>query len=171
MAENAGITDFLHDQCDQYLLLTNTYVQNFHFHARRSPPAVEFYLYDEHKEMTLYDLCEVCKLAFEGSVKEPRPGDVEDFINEVTVGERRKLSAARTSSIHFPVLRYYSLFASRCLIGRGNSGGLSAPDLAILRHALLRDRAFSLGAIVAKWLSLNCSKGPIFGGIFASRLA
>ena len=55
LTENAGITDFLHDKCDQYLLLTNTFVQNFHFHARRSPPSVEFYLYDEHKEMSLYD--------------------------------------------------------------------------------------------------------------------
>lgn len=82
LAENAGITDFLHDQCDQYLLLTNTFVQNFHFHARKSTPMVEFYLYDEHKEMTLYEFCEVCKLPYEGSVSEPRPRDVEDFIDE-----------------------------------------------------------------------------------------
>ena len=74
-------------------------------------------------------------------------------------------------SLHFPVLRYYSLFARKCLIGRGESGGLSALDLAILRHALLRDRTFSLGAMVAKRLSLNRTKGPIFGGIFTSRLA
>ena len=85
LAENAGITDFLLDQCDHYLLLTNTFVQNFHFHARRSPPMVDFYLYDEDKEMTLYDFCEVCKLPYEGSVEEPRPSDVEDFINEVMI--------------------------------------------------------------------------------------
>ena len=66
---------------------------------------------------------------------------------------------------------YYAIFASRCLIGRGNSVGLSAPDLAILRHALLRGRTFSLGAMVAKWLSLNRTKGPIFRGMYASRLA
>ena len=35
LAENAGITDFLLDQCDEYILLTNPFVQNFHFHARR----------------------------------------------------------------------------------------------------------------------------------------
>ena len=51
------------------------------------------------------------------------------------------------------------------------SRGLSAPDLAILRHALLRDRTFSLGTMVAKRLSINRIKGLIFGGIFASRLA
>ena len=65
----------------------------------------------------------------------------------------------------FPVLRYYSLFAGRCLIGRGECGGLNAPDLAILRHALLHDKTFSLGTMVAKRLSLNRMKGTIFGGI------
>ena len=42
LAENACLTDFLHDQLDQYLLLTNIFVQNFHFHARRSLPSVDF---------------------------------------------------------------------------------------------------------------------------------
>ena len=36
LAENAGLTDFLRDQREQYLLLTNIFVQNFHFHAWRS---------------------------------------------------------------------------------------------------------------------------------------
>ena len=49
--------------------------------------------------------------------------------------------------------------------------GLSAPDFSILRHALLCDRTFSLGAMVSKRLSLNRTKGPIFWGVFASRLA
>ena len=146
-------------------------MQNFHFHARRSPPSVDFYLYDEFKEMSLYDFCAVCKLPFEGSVEEPHPSDVVEFIDEITVWEKRKVSDVRTTSVHFPILRYYAIFASRCLIGRGNSGGLSAPDLAILRHALFCDTTFSLGSMVAKTLSLNRFKGPIFGGIFALRLA
>ena len=50
---------------------------------------VEFHLYDVPKKMTLYDFCNVCKLPYEGSVSEPRPRDVEDFIEEVTVGEKR----------------------------------------------------------------------------------
>jgi len=132
LAENEGITEFLQDKCDQYLLLTNTFVKNFHFHARKSPPTVEFYLYDEHKEMMIYDFCEVCKLPYEGNVSEPRPRDVDDFIDEVTVGEERGVSEERVASLHFPVLRYYSLFVGRCLIGSGESGALSAPDLAIL---------------------------------------
>ena len=89
----------------------------------------------------------------------------------IVVGETRKVSDARITSIHFPVLRYFAIFASRCLIGRSNSGNLSARDIVIVHHALFRDTTFSLGAVIAKRLSLNHTKGPIFGDIFASRLA
>ena len=131
LAENAGLTDFLPDQREQYLLLTNISVQNFHFHARSSPPTVEFYLYDEHKEMSLYDFCRVCRIPFEGSIEEPHRNDVEGFIDMIAVGETRKVSDARITSIHFTVLRYFAIFASRCLIGRGNCGNLSAPVLPL----------------------------------------
>ena len=106
-----------------------------------------------------------------GSIEEPHRSDVDGFIYRIVVGEMRKVSDARITSIHFPILRYFVIFASRCLVGRGNSGNLSAPNLVILRHALFRDTTFSLGVIIAKRLSLNRTKGPILGGIFASRLA
>ena len=150
LVENAGLTDFLRDQREQYLLLTNIFVQNFYFHARKSPPSVEFHLYDEVKEMSLYNFCGVCKIPFEGSLEEPHPKDVDGFIDMITVGETRKVSDARITSIHFPVLRYFAIFASRCLIGRGNCGNFCAPDIIILCHGLFRDNTFSLGAIIAK---------------------
>ena len=171
LAENAGLTDFLRDQREQYLLLTNSFAQNFHFHSRRSPPTVDFYLYDEYKEMTLREFYEVWKLRFSGFIEEPHRNDLEEFIDTIAVGETRKVSDARITSIHFPVLRYFAIFASTCLIGRGNCGNLSAPDIVILCHALFRDNTISLGAIIAKRLSLNHTKGPIFGGIYAARLA
>ena len=34
LAENAGPIDFLRDQREQYLLLTNIFVQKFYFHAK-----------------------------------------------------------------------------------------------------------------------------------------
>ena len=81
------------------------------------------------------------------------------------------MSEVRVSSLHFS---YFTLLLIICweMFNRSReSGGRSAPGLAILRHALLHDRAFSLGAMVARWLSLNRLSGPIFGGIYASRLA
>ena len=83
------------------------------------------------------------------------------FVNTIVVEEPKKGSEAKVSSIHFPVLRYFAIFASRCLIGRGNSGNLSVPDIIILQHALLGDNTFSMGAVVAKRLALNRTKGPI----------
>ena len=86
---------------------------------------VEFYLYDEHKEMSLYDFCRICLVPFEGKTEEPHHDDVEGFIDTITVGETRKVSDARITSIHFPVLRYFALFASHRLIGHENCGNLS----------------------------------------------
>ena len=171
LAKNAGLTDFLRDQREQYLLLTNTFVQNFYYYPKESPPSVEFHLYDVVKKMPLDEFCKVCKIRFEGSLEEPHRKDVDGFIDTITVGVTRKVSDARITSIHFPILRYFALFASRCLIGRGNCGNLSVPDIIILFHGLLCDNTVSMGGIIAKRLSLNRTKGPIFGGIYASRLA
>ena len=69
-----------------------------------------------NKELvSLYDFCRVCKIPFEGSIEEPHRNDVEGFIDMIAVGETRKVSDARITSIHFPVLRYFAIFASRCL--------------------------------------------------------
>ena len=53
--------------------------------------------------MTLYDFCEVCKLPYDGSVSDPCPRDVEDFIDELAVGEERGVSEVRVASLHFVV--------------------------------------------------------------------
>ena len=118
LAENAGLTDLLRDQRNQYLLLTNTFVQNFYYYPKESPPSVEFHLYDVVKKMPLDEFCKVCKIPFEGTLDEPHRTDVDGFIDTITVGETRKVSDARITSIHFPVLRYFAIFASRFLIGR-----------------------------------------------------
>ena len=81
------------------------------------------------------------------------------------------MSEARLASLHFPFLHYYALFVGRCLTGRWEIGTLSAPDLAILGHALYADRTFSLGTTDARPLHKNRSKGVIYGGNYASCLA
>ena len=73
---------------------------------------------------------------------------MEGFIDTITVGETRKVSDARITSIHFPVLRYFALFASRCLIGRGNSRNLSILDIIILLHGLFSDNSASMATLL-----------------------
>ena len=51
LAENAGLTGFLRDQRAHYLLLTHTFVQNFYYYPKESPPSVEFHLYDVVKKV------------------------------------------------------------------------------------------------------------------------
>ena len=43
-------------------------------------------------------------IPFEGIIEEPHRGDVDGFIDTITVGETRKVSDAQTTSIHFLVL-------------------------------------------------------------------
>ena len=46
-AANAGLTDFIVAECEQYHLLTNSFVQSFTFLSRNNPPEVRFDLYAE----------------------------------------------------------------------------------------------------------------------------
>ena len=92
LAENVGLTDFLRNQREQYLLLTNTFVQNFYYYPKESPPSVEFHLYDVVKKMPLDEFCKICKIPFEGSLEEPHRKDVDGFIDTITIGETRKVS-------------------------------------------------------------------------------
>ena len=46
-AANAGLTNFIVAECEQYHLLTNSFVQSFHFLVRNNPREVKFNLYAE----------------------------------------------------------------------------------------------------------------------------
>ena len=48
---------------------------------------------------------------------------------------------------------------------------MCVPDLSILRSAVLGDKSYNLGAIVACRLHLNRFNGDFFGGIYATRIA
>ena len=43
-AANAGLTDFIAAECEQYHLLTNSFVQSFCLLSRNNPPEVQFNL-------------------------------------------------------------------------------------------------------------------------------
>ena len=71
LIEIAGLTGFINGWIDQYLLLTNTFMQNFYYYPKKSPPAVSFHLYDEFREMSLRNFCAVCRIPYEGELEEP----------------------------------------------------------------------------------------------------
>ena len=59
--------------------------------------------------MSLHDFCRVCLIPFEGSIEEPYHDDVEGFIDMIAVGETRKVSDARITSIPLYVTLQYLL--------------------------------------------------------------
>ena len=48
---------------------------------------------------------------------------------------------------------------------------ICVPDLSVLKSAVLGDKQYNLGAIVARRLHLNDTSGDLFGGIYATRVA
>ena len=127
---------------------------------------MSFDLYAENHQIPLTEFCDICLIPSDGSLAKPRPAEFETFYRTLTVGDERGASATTTVGLHFPAVRYFALFITKCLLAREKVGALSSPDLAVLRRVVEGDNMHSLGAIVARRLHLNKSQGKIHGGIF-----
>ena len=79
-AANAGLTDFIADECDQHQILTNMFVQSFTFLPRNNPPEVSLDFYAENHQIPLTEFCDICLIPSYGGLAEPRPAGFEDFI-------------------------------------------------------------------------------------------
>ena len=101
---NVGLTDFIVAEYDQYHLLTNSFVQNFHFLSRNNPPEVQFNLYVESHQIPLTEFCEICLLPSDGSLAEPRPVEFESLYHTLAVGDERGVSSITTAGLRFPAV-------------------------------------------------------------------
>jgi len=168
---NAGLEDFVSDQCKQYYQLTDSFVRRFEFSSRRNTHSVLLNLYDESYTMDLEDFNRACKIPQWGSHSDPHKTEYNDFLASITVGETRNITQATLGSIHFPAIHYFALFIGRCINGKHDHSHLCVPDLSILKSAVMGDRRYNLGAIIARRLHKNAKEGDFFGGIFATRVA
>ena len=99
--------------------------------------------------MDLEDFNIACKLPQCGNVSEPRKSEYKDFLSSITVGESREITQATIGSIHFPSIHYFALFIGRCINGQDEACHMCVPDLSVLKSAVLGDKQYNLGAIVA----------------------
>ena len=97
-AANVGLTDFITAECEQYHLLTNSFVQSFHFLSRNNPPEVRFNLYVETRQIPLTDFCDICLIPSDGEIREPRPAEFEEFHHTLSVGDERGVSSVAATS-------------------------------------------------------------------------
>ena len=65
---------------------------------------------------------------------------------------------------HFPAIYYFALFIGRCINGKHEHCHLCVPDLSVLKCAVLGDKRYNLGAIIARRLHLSAKDGDYLVG-------
>ena len=113
---NAGLTDFIADECDQHQILTNIFVQSFTFLPRNNPPEVSFDLYAKNHWIPITEFCNIWMMPSDGNLADTRPAGFEDFYCTLTVGDERGVSA--TTLLAYTFLSYIILLyllLSACL--------------------------------------------------------
>jgi hypothetical protein len=98
-AANAGLAEFLTDECDQHYLLTNSFVQNFKCLSGLDPPEVEFHLYAETHQIPLAEFCDACLIPSDGDVRDPRPAEFDEFTRTLTLVDDRGASRVTPTSL------------------------------------------------------------------------
>jgi hypothetical protein len=93
-----------------------------------------------------------------------------ELYEEICQGRSFTGEGVKTRNIHFPSIRYFAFFITKCVLARKSASKLSLHDLAFIAAALRRDRTYHLGALIAFCLDINHEKGGICGGLIASRL-
>ncbi|KAK1609499.1 hypothetical protein QYE76_033172 [Lolium multiflorum] len=98
---------------------------------------------------------------------ENRPKALTELYREVTNDDDRTIQRGKIRNIQLPAIRYFAYYLATSILGRENTSNISSYHLAFLVAALTGSTPYHLGALIARRLS---SKGPIYGGIIASRI-
>ncbi|KAK1616034.1 hypothetical protein QYE76_021551 [Lolium multiflorum] len=96
-----------------------------------------------------------------------RPKALTELYREVTNDDDRAIQRGKIRNIQLPAIRYFAYYLATSILGRENTSNISSYHLAFLVAALTGSTPYHLGALIARRLS---SKGPIYGGIIASRI-
>ncbi|KAK1625845.1 hypothetical protein QYE76_000160 [Lolium multiflorum] len=109
------------------------------------------------------------KLGDPGTAKkiENRPKALMELYREVTNDDSRTIQRGKIRNIQLPAIRYFTYYLATSILGRENTSNISSYHLAFLVAALTGSTPYHLGALIARRLA---SKGPIYGGIVASRI-
>ncbi|KAK1668015.1 hypothetical protein QYE76_056174 [Lolium multiflorum] len=110
------------------------------------------------------DKCNATTGASTAKKIENHPKALMELYLEVTNDDDRTIQRGKIRNIQLPAIRY-SLATS--ILGRENTSNISSYHLAFLVAALTGSTPYHLGALIARRLS---NKGPIYGGIVASRI-
>ncbi|KAK1664889.1 hypothetical protein QYE76_053048 [Lolium multiflorum] len=165
----AGLTTYMGDEREQYHMLTKIFVESFKFNNKHYHPTVAFRIYGNPITMKLKDFCTALDIAPVGTAKkiEDNPKALLELYREITNDDCRTIQRGKIRNIQLPAIKYFAYYLATSILGRENTSNISSYHLAFLIAALTGETPYHLGALVARRLS---NKGPIFGGIIASRI-
>ncbi|KAK1662484.1 hypothetical protein QYE76_050643 [Lolium multiflorum] len=165
----AGLTAYMEDEREQYHMLTKIFVESFKFNNKHYHPTVTFKIYGNTVTMKLEEFCIALDIDPVGTTKriEDNPRALLELYREITNDDCRTIQRGKIRNIQLPAIKYFAYYLATSILGRENTSNISSYHLAFLIAALTEDTPYHLGALVARRLS---SRGPIFGGIIASRI-
>ncbi|KAK1613663.1 hypothetical protein QYE76_019180 [Lolium multiflorum] len=139
------------------------------FNNKHYQPSVAFRIYGNPITMKLKDFCTALDIAPVGTAKkiENNPKALLELYRDITNDDSRTIQRGKIRNIELPAIRYFAYYLATSILGRENTSNISSYHLAFLVAALIGETPYHLGALVARRLS---NKGPIFGGIVASRI-
>ncbi|KAK1616025.1 hypothetical protein QYE76_021542 [Lolium multiflorum] len=132
-------------------------------------PTVAFKIYGTPVTMKLKDFCAALGIAPAGTAKkiEDNPRVLLELYREITNDDCRTIQRGKIRNIQLPAIKYFAYYLATSILGRENTSNISSYHLAFLIAALTGETPYHLGSVIARRLS---NKGPIYGGIIASRI-
>ncbi|KAK1669247.1 hypothetical protein QYE76_057406 [Lolium multiflorum] len=165
----AGLTTYVGDESEQYYTLTKIFVESFKFNNKHFHPEVSFKIYGKPITMKLEIFCAALGIVPVGTARriEDNPKELLELYRGITNDDCRTIQRGKIRNIQLPAIKYFAYYIGTSILGRENTSNISSYHLGFLIAALTGDTPYHLGALVARRLS---NKGPIFGGIIASRI-
>jgi hypothetical protein len=119
--------------------------------------------------MPLERFCNILGIPMFGTARKmlQHPTDLVELYRGVTNDDDRIAQRGKIRNIQLLAIRYFTYYLATSVLGRGNTSNISNYHLAFLSTTLDVSRKYNLGAIIARRLA---ARGPIYGGIIASRI-
>jgi hypothetical protein len=96
-----------------------------------------------------------------------QPADLLKLYRGVTNDDDRIAQRGKIINIQLPAIRYFAYYLATSILGRGNTSNIFNYHLAFLATALDVSKKYNLGALITRRLA---ARGPIYGGIIATRI-
>jgi hypothetical protein len=157
------------DESNQYAILTKIFVESFKFTNAHYNPSIAFKIYDRPITVPLERFCNILGIPMFGTARKMllQPADLVELYRGVTNDDDCTAQRGKIRNIQLPAIRYFTYYLATSVLGRGNTSNISNYHLAFLATALDVSRKYNLGAVIARRLG---ARGPIYGGIIASRI-